>query len=473
MGAAKCASARGRWFRPCVADLVRAGAVGVILAGTTSGVVRAETISNALAKAYVFSPELNVARAGTRAIDENVARAMSGYRPTIAATADVGLQRQERELAGTESVLRTSPRGYGISVQQNIWNGNRTVNSVRQADSQVLQSREQMRQSEQALLNNAAAAYMNVLRDTAILNLRRNNVEVLEQQLRQTQERFNVGEVTRTDVAQSEAALAQGNSEVIVAQSSLQAALANYRQFIGEPPRSLSPAQPLVRLLPRSLQAAIAFSQKSHPLVQAALHNVDAAALAVRIAEGQLYPTVNLTGSYAQRWDSQQPGLNTNTASIVASLNIPIYEGGAVHALVRQSKEQMGQARLQADLAREQVRAQAVTAWGVWQNVGPLIESAQARVRAEEIALNGVREEARVGQRTTLDVLNAQQGLLNARVNLVIAQRDRVVGSYSLMSAIGDLNARRLGLAVQHYDPTIHFDQVKDKWIGTRTPDGR
>ena len=377
--------------------LVAACAALAAVAAVTPAAVHAETISGALAKAYVFNPELNAARAGTRAIDENIARAMSGYRPTITGAADIGAVNTERDPNRNNTPARTNPRGYGVTVQQNVWNGNRTINSVRQADSQVLQSREQMRQSEQTLLNNAAAAYMNVLRDTAVLNLRRNNVEVLEQQLRQTTERFNVGEVTRTDVAQSEAALAQGRSEAFVAQSNLQAALANYRQFIGEPPRSLSPAQPLVRLVPKTMDSAIALSQKNHPLIQAALHNVDAAALAVRIAEGQLYPTINLTGALSQGWDRQQLGQQTSTASIVASLNVPIYEGGAVYALVRQSKEQMGQARLQADLAREQIRAQAVAAWGVWQNVGPLIEAVQAQVRAAEIALNGVREEARVG----------------------------------------------------------------------------
>ena len=469
------AAAEKRLRQTALSELAHVALVTLVATVCASFAVQAETISGALAKAYVFSPDLNAARASTRGIDENIARAMSGYRPTITATADVGVSRQERDSLGRtpETSLSTTPRGYSLQVQQNLWNGNRTVNSVRQADSQVLQSREQMRLSEQTLLNNAAAAYMDVLRDTAILNLRRNNVEVLEQQLRQTRERFNVGEVTRTDVAQSEAALAEGNSQVIVAQSNLQSRLGNYRQFIGEQPRSLSPAQPLFKLVPASLNVAIANSQKDHPQIQAALHNVDSAALAVRIAEGQLYPTVNLTGSYAQRWDAQTPGLNTNTASLVASLNIPIYEGGAVYAVVRQSKEQMGQARLQADLAREQVRAQVVNAWGVWQNVGPLLASAQARVRAEEIALNGVREEARVGQRTTLDVLNAQQRLLAARSEIVSVQRDRVVSSYSLMSSVGDLNARRLGLGVQNYDPTIHFEQVKGKWIGTRTPDGR
>jgi outer membrane protein len=439
---------------------------------------RAETISGALSKAYVSSPDLNAQRAATRAIDENLPRALSGYRPQINATADVGFQASETTtgsgLVSNTNSSNTAPRGFGVTVTQNLWNGNRTQNSVRQADSQILQSREQIRITEQALLGNAATSYMNVLRDTAILNLRRNNVEVLEEQLRQTRDRFNVGEVTRTDVAQSEAALAQGQSDAVIAQSNLQTSLANYRQFIGEQPRSLAPAQPLQRLAPRTLGVAIETSQREHPSIQAAMHNVDAAALAVKLSEGQLYPTVGLTGSVARRYDLQnQPGSRSYTASIVGQLSVPLYEGGAVYAQVRQAKEQMGQARLIADVQREQVRAQVVSAWGVWQNSRQLIEAVQAQVRAAEIALNGVREEARVGQRTTFDVLTAQQSLLIARVNLVTAQRDRVVGSYALLSAVGQLSARTLGLNVSSYDPTIHYDQVKGKWIGLRTPDGR
>ena len=433
---------------------------------------QAETISGALAKAYVFSPDLNAQRAATRAVDETVPRAMSGYRPTVTATADSG--RQYAETTARPNGVTTNPRGVGVTVNQNLWNGNRTANGVRQAESQILQSRETMRQTEQTLLGNAAAAYMNVLRDTAILNLRRNNVDVLEEQLRQVRDRFAVGEVTRTDVAQSEAALAQGRSDAFVAQSNLQNSLAAYRQFIGEQPKSLSPAQPLERLAPRSLDQALATSQSEHPSIQAALHNADAAELAVKLAEGQLYPTVGVTGNVSKRYDlSNAPGANAYTASIIGQLSVPIYEGGAVYALVRQTKEQLGQARLLADLQREQVRAQVVSAWGVWQNSRLVIDAVQAQVRAAEIALNGVREEARVGQRTTLDVLNAQQALLNARVNLVTAQRDRVVGSYTLLSAVGRLSAGTLGLNVAAYDPTVHYDQVKGKWIGVKTPDGQ
>ncbi len=451
--------------------------VGVV---ASVGGVRAETISGALAKAYTSSPDLNAQRAATRAIDENIARSNAGYRPTVSATADAGYAHSETTLNTVSPSTRghasvnSYPRGVGVTINQNLWNGNRTINGVRQADSQVLQSREQIRVTEQTLLGNASTSYMNVLRDTAILNLRRNNIDVLEEQLRQTRDRFSVGEVTRTDVAQSEAALAQGQSDAFVAQSNLQTSLANYRQFIGEQPRSLSPAQPLVKLTPRSLDQAIALSQKEHPAIQSALHNADASEIAIKLAEGQLYPTVGVTGALTRRYDlTNQPGSRQYNASVVGLLSVPIYEGGAVYAQVRQAKEQFGQARLIADIQREQVRAFVVSAWGVWQNSRQLVEAVQSQVRAAEIALNGVREEARVGQRTTLDVLNAQQALLNARVNLVTAQRDRVVSSYALIASVGQLSARTLGLAVSTYDPTIHYEQVKDKWIGLRTPDGR
>jgi outer membrane protein len=337
-----------------------------------------------------------------------------------------------------------------------------------------MQSRETIRLVEQNILSSAATSYMNVLRDTAILNLRRNNTEVLEQQLRQTRDRFQVGEVTRTDVAQAEASLAQGQADAFTAQSNLQTSIANYRQIVGVEPRNLQPARPLEKLLPRSLDAALSSSLTEHPAIQAALHNVDTAALNVKVIEGQLYPTVGVTGSVSRRYDAiNNPDSRTLSASVVGSLSVPIYEGGAVYAGIRQAKELLGQARLQADLQREQIRAQVVSSWGIWLNSRSVIDAAQAQVRAAEIALNGVREEAKVGQRTTLDVLNAQQLLLNARVQLVTAQRDRVVGSYAVLAAIGRLSASRLGLGVVAYDPTVHYDQVKGKWIGTRTPDGR
>ena len=452
-----------------LAAMVLAGAV---LVGASEG--KAETISGALAKSYGYSPDLNQQRAATRAADEGVPRATAGWRPTLSATSSMGLAQTktvDRGVVKTDS--NTVPRVNSVALSQTLYNGGRVGNGVRQAEATVLQSRETLRQSEQDMLVAAATAYMNVLRDTALLELQNNNVSVLEQQLKQTQDRFQVGEVTRTDVAQSQAALARGQADAFQSRSDLQNSTAEYRRTIGEQPRSLQPARPVEALLPRSVEAAMDIALKEHPKIQAAQHGVDYAALNVTIQEGALLPTVTATGTASvSREPSGFPNYQTKTFSAVASLSVPLYEGGATYSAIRQAKETLGQARVQVDLQREAIRSAVITAWGSFQTTKLTIQSYQAQVRANEIALEGVREEAKVGQRTTIDVLNAQQTLLSSRVNLVTAQRTQVVTSYSLLAAIGQLSATTLGLRVANYDPTLHFDQVKDKWIGTRTPDG-
>ena len=319
-----------------------------------------------------------------------------------------------------------------------------------------------------------AGTYMNVLRDTAILELNKNNITVLEEQLRQTRDRFNVGEVTRTDVAQSESSLATARSQYFTAQANLQTSIANYRQIIGVEPRRLEAARPIDPLLPRTLEQAIAVSLAEHPSIQSAFHNVDVAELQVQLNEGMLYPTLNLVGNVqaANQYEGYPAGKLFN-GSILGQLTIPLYDGGNTYASIRQAKELLAQARLQADVQRDAIRATVVSSWGQLETAKAVIRSSQAAVKASEIALDGVREEAKVGQRTTLDVLNAQQLLLQSRVNLVSAQRDRVVASYTVLASVGRLSAPNLGLTVIEYDPTIHFTQVKDKWIGLRTPDGR
>jgi outer membrane protein len=342
----------------------------------------------------------------------------------------------------------------------------------RQCARQLINPFAQAGKSVQLLLN-AATAYMNVLRDTAILELQNNNVQVLKEQLSQTQNRFQVGEVTKTDVYQSKASLAQGEANATNARFNLQNSMASYRQYIGDQPRNLEPARPVEALLPRSVDAAIAIGQKNHPQILAALHAVDVAALAVTVQEGALLPTITATGSISiSREPTGYPNYQSQAYAALASLNMPLYDGGASYAAIRQAKEQLGQARLNADLQRETIRSLTTSAWGSFETSKLTILSYQAQVRANEVALNGVREEAKVGQRTTLDVLNAQQTLLSSRVNLVTAQRDQVVYSYNLLSATGQLSAATLGLRVPNYDPTLHYDQVKGKWIGTRTPDG-
>jgi outer membrane protein len=440
----------------------------------------AETLAGALGRAYTNTPELNAARANVRAVDESVPQALSGYRPRVTGTADIGRTYQESILQNRANARgRThtsdvfSPRGVGLQVDQTLFNGFRTENATRAAESRVLGARETLRNTEQNVLLNAATSYMNVLRDTALLNLQRNNVEVLEEQLRQTRDRFRVGEVTRTDVAQSEARLAQARSQASVAEGNLRASIATYRQRVGVEPKRLTPAQPVERLLPKSIEAAVQVSQQEHPAIIATLHGVDQQQLQVKVVESELYPTVTLSGSIAKRWESQSSDSELYSASVVARLSVPIYEGGQVYSRVREAKQTLGERRIQVDQQRDVVRQAVVASWSGLISAKAQIAAAQAQVAAAEIALAGVREEAKVGQRTTLDVLNSQQELLNARVNLVTAQRDRVVASYSVLASIGRLSAQTLSLRTAVYNPRIHYDQVRGKWIGTTTPDGR
>ncbi len=461
--------------RPVLAGL---GGVLIVMAlPSCASPGRAETMSSALARAYAGNPDMNQQRAGVRATDENLPRASSAWRPTATANAQYGYNHLDNTSAsGKLAPLRadTAPSTYGLTVNQNLFNGNRTVNGVRQAESNIFGARETLRNTEQNVLLGGATAYMNVLRDTAILALRKNNIIVLQEQLRQTVDRFTVGEVTRTDVAQAESSLASARSDYFTAQAILQTSIADYRQVIGVEPTQLEPARTIESLLPHTLGAAVQMALAEHPEVQAALHAVDAAALQVKLVEGELYPTLNLVGSVQNNYNYQGvPGDRFLNAAIVGQLTVPIYQGGEVYARTRQAKETLGQARLQADLQRDLVRAALVSSWGQLDTARAVIQSSKAAVKSNEIALDSIRQEAEVGQRTTFDILFQQQQLLNARVVLVSAQRDRVVASYAVMAAIGRLSAANLNLAVTEYDSTVHFDQVKDKWIGLRTPDGR
>jgi outer membrane protein len=282
--------------------------------------------------------------------------------------------------------------------------------------------------------------------------------------------------VTRTDVAQAESSLAAGRSQLSLAESNYVTAQAQYQQVIGVPaPTRQAPATPVDRLSPRTLDGAIARGRTEHPTILSAMYNVDAAVSQVKIAEGALAPTLSAVGSVQKSFGSTQSlaVLESLSASVAAQLTVPIYQGGAEYSVIRQSKETLGQRRLDLDTARDQVQSTVTQAWGQLEAAKAQINATQAQVTAAEVALNGVREEARVGQRTTLDVLNAQQALVNARSALVTAQRDRVVASYSVLAAVGSLSPQILGLNIPVYDPVPHYHQVRDAWGGVRTPDGR
>jgi outer membrane protein len=437
----------------------------------------AETLESALAQAYRNNPTLNAQRAALRATDESVPQALANYRPRVTGSWDNGYQHFESiSTTGgqfTQTNTNISPRGGNIGLVQTLFNGQRSGSLTRQAEAAVLAGRETLRNTEQATLLDAATAYMNVLRDTAILDLQRRNVQVLQEQLKQTRDRFNVGEVTRTDVAQAESRLAAAQSQVLAAEANLKASQATYRRVIGAEAVNLRPAMPVDRFSPNTQAGAVDVGWHEHPTVVAAQSTVDAAQMAVKAAEGSLYPTVTLEGNVTKRWDLAPGSMDQYTATGLVRAAVPIYQGGAEYSLIRQAKETLGQRRIELDVQRDIVRANVMQFWSQLQATKAQIIAAQAQVTATEVALNGVREEARVGQRTTLDVLNAQQELVNARVSLVTAQRDRVVASYTLLAAVGHLGPETLGLATESYDPRTHYHQVRDQWFGVRNPDGR
>ena len=443
------------------------------------------TMEGALIEAYRNNPTLNAQRSATRATDENVTTALSGYRPRVTGTASLTEQyldslTKATTPAGTPIYSQTTGavavQNYGLTATQTLFNGFQTANRTRQAEGQVFSARETLRTTEQNVLLNAATAYMNLLQTAAILELQRSNVNVLEVTLRQTRDRFTAGEVTRTDVAQAESRLAAGRSQLALAESNYVTAQAQYLQVVGVPaPSRQAPAAPVDRLSPPTLQGAIARGRTEHPTITTAMFNVDVAVQQVKIAEGALSPTLSAVGNVNKSFGSTTSlaVLETLSASVAAQLSVPIYSGGAEYSAIRQAKETVGQRRLDLDTARDAVQSAVTQAWGQLDAAKAQILATQAQVTAAEVALNGVREEARVGQRTTLDVLNAQQDLVNARVALVTAQRDRVVASYTVLAATGALSPQILGLKIQVYDPMVHYQQVRDAWGGVRTPDGR
>jgi outer membrane protein len=459
-----------------------AAAAVLLLALADPAPALADTIEAALVRAYQSNPQLNAQRAQVRATDENVPQALSGYRPKVAVTASGGYQYTDVnstfpgspgnitrfEIHGTNP-----PRAAGATLTQTLYNGNQTANKTRAAESQVSGAREGLRVLEQQVLLSAATIYMDELRDAAIVEVQKSNVRVLDQTLKQTRDRFNVGEVTRTDVAQSEAQLAAGKTQLLAAEATLTTTRANFRRIIGNEPENLAPGSPVDRFLPAALPGAVELSLVENPNVTAAMYGIDVTFLQVKVNEGALLPTVTMQASVQQGYEQSLQVFRSFGASAIAQVSVPIYQGGAEYSLIRQSKESLAQQRLVLEQTRDQTRANTVTAWGQLVAGKAQVASAQAQVTASEIALNGVREEAKAGQRTTLDVLNAQQALVNARVALVTAQHDRVVASYGVLAAVGRLSPQVLSLATTVYDASIHYHQVRDSWYGVRTPDGR
>jgi outer membrane protein len=449
--------------------------VGVLLC--VGSAARGETLSDALIRAYQGNPQLNAERARQRATDEGVPQALSGYRPQLSLGLSAGLQGVRNLLpqgGGTQSA-NLQPWSAGATISQTLYNGNKTANQVRQAEAQVQGGREQLRAVEQGVLLDAVTAYMSVLANQSLVEAQRTNVQFLRETLQTTHKRYDAGDVTPTDVAQAEARLNRGIADLNAAEVNFAVSQATYTQVIGSRPGRLSPAETVDRLLPRAQDQALGVGRAENPAVTSATFDVDAAQRAVNIAEAALYPTLGVQGSVSRssQTDSTLGTSRTDQASVVGNLNVPVYDGGLSTSQIRQSKETLGQIRIVLDRVRTQTETAVVAAWATNEGSRIALNAATSEVKAAELALSGVQKEAQAGQRTTLDVLNTLQDLTAARSRLIVAQRDRVVASYTLLSAIGRLDHARLALNTPDYDAQVHYSQVRDAWTGVRTPDGR
>lgn len=443
--------------------LVQRFTLGLVigLAGLAPVEVSADTLFGAMEKAYTSNPTLNAERAGQRATDELVPRALSGWRPTVSVNASLNHDGLTR---GSKSTVED----YGqlaITLRQPLFNGFKTVEGTRAAEARVEQGRQNLLQTEQNVLFNVVQAYMNVYAGRQLVELQKQNVAVLQGQLRAANERFNVGEITRTDVAQARASLAQAQANLSNAQGTLAGDVARYLQIVGNEPGKLS--YPKIVRLPKSLQAALAIAGEKNPLILANAFVEVAAQHDVAVARGDLLPSAFLEAQAFVTQNTQNNLPSREGASISANLSIPLYEAGEVYARIRQAKQIASQRRIQVVEVARQVRQAVAAAWNAYVALGDIIKAAKSQVSAAQLALEGVQQEYQAGTRTTLDVLNAQAAVVAARTALVNAEKNRVIAAYQLLGAIGELTAADLGLNVAIYDPAENYNRVRNKWIGT------
>jgi outer membrane protein len=435
-----------------------------------------KTIQDALASAYSNNPTLQTSRASLRAVDEGVPQALSGWRPSVIIASGIGygggdITSQTRNaLTGLNSnVTGRNNRQIStnqVTLTQPVYRGGATRAGTNQADNRVFAQRGRLIATEQTVFTNVVNAYVNVIQQQQVLQLNINNEQVLTRQLQATNDRFRVGEITRTDVAQAEAALAGARATRQTSEGNLQIARSQFRQFVGELPEQLIEPQPL-KLPVKSQAEAVQLAVQNNPNVIAALFDDSAARDNIDLQFSALMPQLSVQGLAAQTDGQQTAGLASRSATVLLNASIPLYQGGIEYSRVRQARQQQQQTRKTVDDLRRQVTQQAAQAWETLTSSRATIDSTRAAIRANQIALEGVQREAIVGSRTTLDVLNAEQALLNSRVTLVQNLAAYLNASYSVAAAVGRLTAKDLGLNVPLYDETAYYNAVRQKLFGT------
>jgi outer membrane protein len=437
-----------------------------LLSAATSA--RAETLEEALVSAYNSNPEILAERANLRAVDEGVPQALSGWRPTVQFTGSTGVERLENTPpAPPQSPAHATfqPKTVDVNVTQPIYQGGQTVAKTAAAEQTVEAERARNAATESAIFMSVIQSYFDVLRDQATVNLNINNEEVLRRQLEATEDQFRVGSVTRTDVAQAEARLAAARASRQQAEGNLAVDRANFTRFVGHAPTNLTQPE-LHPVLPQTRDDALGLASTKNPNVLAAVFNEEASRSTITATEAQLLPSLNLVTDVNRAQETATNGRETTTGSVVFRLTMPLYEGGQIYSETRQAKQKLAQSLGLTDDARAQAVQQATQAWETMQSARASTYSLQSTISADQVALEGVRQEQRVGSRTILDVLNQQQELFSDQVSLVDSQHDLSVAEFNLAEQIGALTAVNLSLPVKLYDVDAHYKSVRGKWFG-------
>lgn len=425
--------------------------------------VRADSLQEALAQAYSQNPSLAAARAALRAADEKVSEAEAGRRPNLEANGSAGLSRTATEDPTSDNDM--TPRSLGIQATQPIWRFGRIQSAIDTAENSMKAQRAQLDAQEQSLLLSAATTYLDVLRDQSVFDLASNNEQVLERQLQASRDRFEVGEITRTDVSQSEARLARARSDRVESQGALFASRAAYQRLVGSEPQNLS--QPELALAEINLDEAVQQAESANPNVQSAIMAVAAAQSQVEATQSELLPDLSLTAGAQRSWETSM-GVKgaSDAAQVQMHMRVPLYQSGAEYARLRGAQQQANQKQMELDEARRATREEAIRAFEALRATRSSVDSRKSQVKASTLALEGVRQESEVGTRTVLDVLNAEQELLDARTGLVRAEHDATVAQLRLYAATGRLNVATLSLPTAAYDPDPHYQNVRNRWIG-------
>ncbi|MCA3555488.1 TolC family outer membrane protein [Aestuariivirga sp.] len=454
---------------------MRAFLSGVAISAATvtlSVSASADTLFGAMEKAYVTNPTLNAARAGQRATDELVPQALSGWRPTVGVSAEIN-RTYSSQPVGVDlngDIVRdngdATNSSVAIQLAQPLFRGFGTVNSTKAAEARVDAGKQNLLQTEQQVLFDVVQAYMDVYAGRQFVVLRQQDVAALQAQVKAARDRFAVGEITRTDVAQAQARLAEAQSFLVNSQTDLARAVATYLQVVGQEPDKLN--YPKVVNVPNSLKTALDTAGQINPQVLAQAFVESARNSDIKVAFSSLLPSADLVASAARvDPDLSTPNQHTRQAVVGAQLSIPLYESGIVYSQVRQAKQLASQSRIQVIEVARAVRQAVASSWNAYVGLAQIIKNTRTQVSAAQLALQGVQAEYQAGTRTTLDVLDAQRDLVQAQVLQVTAERNRVVSGYQLLAAIGHLTAKEVGLKVPVYDPDANYKRVRNKWIGT------